>query len=159
MRRFLDPCGPRRGWNPKTCTRALGRIKNQSYFIIYENQAPIGNAGLADINHAHRTAEFFIMIGDKESWGKGIGTEVTGLMLDFGFTCLGLAQHLPLGTRANERGIRAYRRAGFRMAGRLRQCSRLGGRAYDEILMDCLATEFKSGALRHLLPDSAGVEK
>ena len=137
------------------------KTSNASDFAIYEKSSlrPIGLAGLYNISNRNRNAEFGIMIGEKDRWGKGYGTEVTKLMLDYGFTCLGLHNIFLWVNDANERGIRAYRRAGFRMAGRLRQCSRLGGRAYDEILMDCLATEFKSGALRHLLPDSAGVEK
>ena len=133
------------------------KAENQASFTIYEKARlrPIGNTSLGKINHTHRTAEFGIMIGDKESWGKGYGTEVTRLMLEYGFTCLGLHNvHLWVNS-ANERGIRAYQRAGFRMAGRLRQNLRLGGQPYDDILMDCLATEFQGGALSHLLPESS----
>ena len=138
----------------------ISKDENQAYFVVYEKTQlrPIGNAGLAGIDHANRTAEFFIMIGDKESWGKGYGTEVTRLMLDYGFTCLGLhSVHLRV-FATHERGIRAYRRAGFRMAGRWRQAKRRGDRAYDFVLMDCLATEFGDGALSHLLPETSEVE-
>ena len=133
----------------------VSKAENQVVFSVYEQPdlRPIGTAGLAGINYAHRTAEFGIMIGDKESWGKGYGTEITRLMLEYGFTCLGL-HNISLWVHApNEPGIRAYQRAGFRMAGRLRQHLRLGGQAYDDILMDCLATEFQGGALSHLLPE------
>jgi len=50
-------------------------------------------------------------------------------------------------TLFNQRGIRAYTRAGFKPAGRLREARRLGEHAYDEILMDCLASEFQIAAL------------
>jgi hypothetical protein len=40
----------------------------------------------------------------------------------------------------NQRGIRAYRRAGFREIGR-RSAFRLAGEIYDVIYMDCLSTE------------------
>ena len=98
------------------------------------------------------------MIGDKESWGKGYGTEVTRLVLEYGFACLGLHNIFLWVFATNERGIRAYRRAGFRMAGRLRQAKWRGDRAYDLLLMDCLATEFQGGALSHLLPETSEVE-
>ncbi len=128
-------------------------------FTIYTKAQlrPIGSAGLVDINHSNRTAEFYIMIGDKTSWGKGYGTEVARLMIEYGFTCLGLHNVFLRVNTANERGIRAYRRAGFRVAGRLRKSVRLGGRAcdYDSILMDCLATEFQGAALRHLRPKAS----
>ena len=121
---------------------------------------PIGAAGLDGINHANRTAEFEIMIGEKDHAGaKATAHEVTRLMLEYGFTSLGLHNINLWVNAANERGIRAYRRAGFRMAGRLRQSQRLGGRAYDAILMDCLATEFQGGALSYLLPNSSEVSE
>lgn len=41
----------------------------------------------------------------------------------------------------NERGIRAYRRAGFREIGRRREARRFAGEADDVVLMDCLATD------------------
>jgi len=52
----------------------------------------------------------------------------------------------------NGRGIRAYKRAGFKEIGRWREAHRFGGRAYDVIYMDCLATEFQSPLLHRLLP-------
>ena len=76
-------------------------------------------------------------------------------MLEYGFTCLGLHNIFLWVFATNERGIRAYRRAGFRMAGRWRQAKRRGDRAYDLLLMDCLATEFQGGALSYLLPESS----
>ena len=155
--RFLDNIRPMSFEAEEEWYTRASKKETESTFTIYEKERlrPIGTAGLGDINHAHRTAEFGIMIGDKESWGQGYGTEVTRLMLEYGFTCLGLHNiHLWVNA-ANERGIRAYQRAGFRMAGRLRQHLRLGGQAYDDILMDCLATEFQGGALSHLLPESS----
>jgi RimJ/RimL family protein N-acetyltransferase len=44
----------------------------------------------------------------------------------------------------NERAVRAYTRAGFRVMGRQREAARLGDQVYDVIFMDCLATEFRS---------------
>ena len=55
----------------------------------------------------------------------------------------------------NERAIRAYTRAGFRVFGRRRESYRLGGQVFDEIVMDCLATEFRSPVLRRLLVPAA----
>ncbi len=157
VRRFMGPMRPTSLESIEDMYASIRKDENQSYFTVYEKSElrPIGNAGLADINHTHRTAEFFIMIGDKESWGKGYGTEVTRLVLEYGFACLGLHNIFLWVFATNERGIRAYRRAGFRMAGRLRQGLRLGGRAYDHILMDCLATEFQGGSLSYLMPESS----
>ena len=42
----------------------------------------------------------------------------------------------------NVAAIRAYERAGVRQTARLGQAYRMGGRFWDVILMDCLATDF-----------------
>jgi RimJ/RimL family protein N-acetyltransferase len=118
-------------------------------FTIYERATlrPIGNTGLHGINYREGTAEFGILIGEKDCWGKGYGTEATRLMLDYGFTALGLQSIMLRVHSHHERAIRAYTRAGFRHAGRWRQAHRLAGTAHDVIFMDCLAEEFQSPVL------------
>jgi RimJ/RimL family protein N-acetyltransferase len=125
-------------------------------FTIYvrDGLRPIGTTSLYAIHHANRTATFGIMIGERDCWGRGYGTEATRLVLDYGFNVLGL-HNIMLGVRSwNVRGIRAYKRAGFKEIGRRRQAIRLGGQLYDEVLMDCLASEFSdSPHFRQLLPE------
>ena len=161
VRRFMGPMRPTSLESIEDMYASIRKDENQSYFTVYEKSElrPIGNAGLEGIDHAHGTAEFFIEIGDKESWGKGYGTEVTRLVLEYGFTCLGLHNINLWVFATHERGIRAYQRAGFRMAGRWRQAKRRAGRAYDLLLMDCLATEFQGGSLSYLMPQSSEVNE
>lgn len=123
-------------------------------FIVYERETlrPIGLAGMRDINMAHRTAEFGISIGEADCRGKGYGTEATRLVLDYAFTILGLHNVWLRVYDYNEAGVRAYLRAGFREIGRRRESHRIGTHAYDEILMDCLATEFSGSVLEQLVP-------
>jgi len=125
-------------------------------FTIYERATarPIGLTYLFDIDYFSQTAEYGIVIGEKDCWGKGYGSEVTRLMLDFGFTGLSLHQIRLRTVSFNTRGMGAYKRAGFREAGRWREAHRFGGRAYDVILMDCLASEFNSSVLHTLVPDA-----
>ncbi len=123
-------------------------------FLVYERATlrPIGTTALAEIDHAQGTAVFGILIGEKECWGKGYGTETTRLMLDYGFTVLGLHNILLTVYSYNQRAIRAYQRAGFKEIGRRREARRLGGRFYDVVYMDCLGSEFEGSILRSLLP-------
>jgi RimJ/RimL family protein N-acetyltransferase len=123
------------------------------WFTVYERAAlrPLGIAGLRDIDHAHGTAEFVVFLGEKDCWGKGYGTETTRLLLDYGFTALGLSNIMLKVYAFNTRGIRAYRRAGFREIGRRRAAYRLAGVPHDVIYIDCLAAEFQSTVLRALL--------
>jgi RimJ/RimL family protein N-acetyltransferase len=134
------------------------RRDRDAMFTIYERATlrPIGNTGIHDVDAHHRVGEFGLMIGEKECWGKGYGTETTRLMLDYGFNCLGLHNLMLKVYSFNERGIRAYTKAGFREIGRRREAIRIAGQAYDEVLMDCLATEFESPVLRAVLLGDTG---
>lgn len=117
-------------------------------FTIYEKATmrPIGGAGLREIRWPAATATYGIIIGEKECWNKGYGTETTRLILDYGFTVLGL-HNIMLTTYAYNLGaIRAYTKAGFREMGRRREAHIWGGRRYDEVAMDCLSAEFERPA-------------
>jgi diamine N-acetyltransferase len=118
-------------------------------FLIYalDTWQPIGFTWLADVDHRHRTAGYAISIGEPAARGKGYGTEVTRLMLDYAFTALGLHNVLLEVYEPNIAGQRAYAKAGFRECGRRHASYRMGGRAWDEIYMECLATDFTSPVL------------
>jgi len=122
-------------------------------FTIFElgSCRPIGNTGLHDINVTNGTCEFGIVIGEREAWGKGYGTEVTRLMLAYAFDVLGL-HNVRLAVYANnERAIRAYERAGFKQAGRIRGAQRIGRERIDEIIMDAVADDFAPSSLHRVM--------
>ncbi len=126
-------------------------------FTIYERVSwqPIGSTELMHIEYRNGRADFGIFIGEAEARGKGYGTETTRLMLDFAFTALGLRTVALTVAEWNIAGQRAYAKAGFREYGRRRQCWPMGGRWWDEIAMDCLATEFESPVLAKVFtPDT-----
>jgi diamine N-acetyltransferase len=128
------------------------------FFTIYERASwrAVGTTYLTDIDHRQRRAEFGILIGEAACRGKGYGTEAATLMLDFAFTALGLHSVMLTAYEYNLAGLRAYEKAGFRMCGRRRQSHWMGGRWWDEIYMDCLATEFRSPVLgRVFMPDES----
>jgi RimJ/RimL family protein N-acetyltransferase len=114
-------------------------------FAIYElaTMRPIGRVGLEDISYQHRRAMFGILIGEKDCWGKGYGTEATRLTLDYGFHILNLHNIMLSVSSANTAATRAYIRAGFRVIGARRECRREGERLLDSIFMECLSTEFE----------------
>jgi RimJ/RimL family protein N-acetyltransferase len=140
----------------ETATRfardSKGEQRDQIQFIMYEKATlrPIGLAKLRNIDSRNRTATYGILIGEKDCWSKGYGTETTRLMLDYGFTVLGL-HNIDLTTSGyNERAIRAYERAGFRLIGQRREAQRWGDKVYPAVIMDCLASEFET-PLKRLL--------
>ncbi len=110
-------------------------------FTVYDRKTlrPIGNAGLHQIDHQQRTAEFGMAIGEKEFWGKGYGTETTSLLLAYGFRNLGLHNIMLRVFANNSAAIRAYEKAGFRRIGVRREARRVGGEIWDILFMDCLS--------------------
>lgn len=125
-------------------------------FLIRERltNEPIGTAAFHAIDFRNRAANFGIMIGESSARGQGYGTEAASLMLDYGFNVLGLHSVSLTVAAFNVAGQRAYRKAGFRECGRLRERLWLAGEMWDQIQMDCLASEFQSPVLAKLFaPD------
>ncbi|GAB4212898.1 MAG: GNAT family protein [Roseiflexaceae bacterium] len=139
----LRPYAPEtvRGWHERSRTG-----QDRAWFVIYEQASarPIGETGFTQLDLFHHTAEFGILIGETDCWGQGYGTEATRRMLAYGFTQLRLHSIWLRVSSANERGLRAYQRAGFREAGRLREAQWIDDRLCDLIFMDCLAREFET---------------
>ena len=129
---------------------------NTVHFTIYvqETWQPIGTTSL-EIDRVNRCATFGILIGEPDARGKGYGTEATRLVLDYAFTVQGLHSVGLTVFEYNLAGRRAYQKAGFKEVGRRRQAHLMGGRLWDVVIMDALATEFESPVLAKLLvPDT-----
>ncbi len=150
------PPGPMTAEKEQDWYERQARAEDEMLFTIYEREAmrPIGNTGLHGVDYRNRRATFGIMIGEADCRGKGFGTEATRLLLDYAFTALGLHNVMLTVFAFNPAGIRAYERAGFKEFGRRRECRTMGGGLYDEVYMDCLASEFESPVLgRVFRPD------
>ena len=104
----------------------------------------IGNVKLGPIDWIHRKATFGILIGEREFWGKGIGTEATRMMVEYGFFQLNL-NRIELGVHVeNEAAIRIYQKAGFQIEGRFRKSVFHEGTYKDSLWMGLLRSEYES---------------
>ncbi len=75
------------------------------------------------------------MIGDREAWGRGIGSEAIRVMVDIARDELGLRK-LTAGCYASNVGSsRAFEKAGFHVEGRRAGHFLLDGRPEDLVLM------------------------
>jgi RimJ/RimL family protein N-acetyltransferase len=111
--------------------------------VLKQSDELIGATALSGIDHRNRTASYGIVIGAKDLWGMGIGTEVTRLMCVLGFADLNL-NRIELEVFAdNVGGLNAYERAGFVREGVRRQAGLRGGRPVDIVLMSILREEWK----------------
>ncbi|MFW6071566.1 MAG: GNAT family N-acetyltransferase [Candidatus Bipolaricaulota bacterium] len=103
---------------------------------------PIGNCGLHNINRGNDHGEMGILLGEKEYWNRGLGTEAVRLITDFGFAAVGL-HGISLSVKSfNNRARRVYEKVGYQIAGRVRDFYKIDGSYYDEIIMDILREEF-----------------
>ena len=86
-------------------------------FAIYERATgrPIGSSGLHEIDPRTGTATLSLVIGAVDVWGRGYGTEAVRLMLAYAFRRLGLRRVRLQVAASNQRAIRVYERAGFRV--------------------------------------------
>ncbi|MFX1573816.1 MAG: GNAT family N-acetyltransferase [Promethearchaeota archaeon] len=68
------------------------RIKTHIFFEIWhkKDKKPLGDVGLFDINWFDKKAFIGLLIGEKEYWNKGIGTEAIKLTTNYGFKELNL---------------------------------------------------------------------
>lgn len=73
-------------------TRKYAASNNESvYFtIVSEDAVLIRNVQLFKINPWNRNAELGLWIGETSAWGKGYGTEVTEMLVQFAFNRLNL---------------------------------------------------------------------
>lgn len=103
----------------------------------------IGSTGLYSINSISRHAEFRVIIGETAYRGKGIGTEVTKLIINYAFDKLNLNKVWLGGNADNIGAIKSYEKSGFVKEGVLRQEIYRNGRYYDAVRMSILREEFK----------------
>jgi RimJ/RimL family protein N-acetyltransferase len=92
-------------------------------FAIHERKSKqlIGTTALTDRTRIKgqdgESALFRIVIGEKETWGKGYGTEATRLVARHAFETLGLSEIRLEVFAYNQRAIAAYMRVGFEVTG------------------------------------------
>jgi RimJ/RimL family protein N-acetyltransferase len=125
---------------------ALSRLsKEHNYAIVAkQNDSLIGNCGLINVDHLHRTAEIGIFIGDKQYLGKGYGREALSLLIDYAFSVLNLHNIMLRVYAFNERAKRSYESVGFKMIGKRRNALIRNRITYDMYLMDLLPEDFYS---------------
>jgi len=121
-----------------------GKKDDDHFFgiVLRDPQELIGTCGLFEVSLLHRTATVGIAIGEARHRSQGLGTEALGLVLGYGFQILNL-HNIMLKTFAfNEAALKSYLKLGFREFGRRRECYRIDGRVFDEVLMELLAPDF-----------------
>jgi|SRR5690625_1147088 len=112
------------------------------FICLQENDQPIGDIAMLDIDHQNRNSVVRISIFDHEFWGNGYGTEAMSLLLKYGFEILNL-HRIGLDVYSfNKRGIKSYEKLGFKQEGIIRDELFYDGEYHDSIIMGVLKDEF-----------------
>jgi RimJ/RimL family protein N-acetyltransferase len=104
----------------------------------------IGSLGLHGIDWINRHSALGIIIGDKQYWGRGYGTDALRVLMRLAFDKLNLHRLWLHVYDFNARAIASYERCGFRREGVLREQRVLGRKYHDTIVMGILEAEYQA---------------
>lgn len=126
--------------------RSLENSKDEIAFAIRwkKNDIHIGNIAIKKIDRINRSAELAIIIGDKDYWNKGAGSEAYRLMIDYGFNTLNL-NRLSSGQTVNNTGmINVCKKMGMKKEGLLREVLYKNGEYIDAVIYSIIKKDFKN---------------
>ena len=110
---------------------------------VIESSEHIGNIALQNINSIHRSAELSILIGSRNSWGKGYGREAASLLVKHGFEELNL-NRIECGTPSFNQGmIKLALSLGMTEEGRKRDAFFKNGSYHDIVSFSLLSNELE----------------
>ncbi len=118
----------------------------------------VGFAGLHQVDYRHGVASTGPVIGRKDLWNRGLGTDLVRVQTWYAFEVLGLRQLLSELMAGNDASERMLRRAGFREVGRLPHRYYKRGAFRDTILFALERCEWAAGPGRGACGGPAGSE-
>ncbi len=110
---------------------------------IKETGDYIGNVNLTSIHPINQSAEFSIMIGNKDYWSKGVGEQATRQMLQHAFADRGLHRIYLTVLTYNKAAIALYEKCGFENEGIAREAMYKNGAFHDVMQMGLLRDDYQ----------------
>jgi ribosomal-protein-alanine N-acetyltransferase len=139
--------GDTRDLRPLTRDDAVARYKKVlstplMWMIEYDGRF-IGIARLT-VSEPDKRARYAVGIADISKLGKGLGTEVTRLVLDYAFNVLELHRVDLRVLEYNKRAISCYAKCGFIKEGLEREGALIEGKWETDVMMSILDREYQS---------------
>ena len=134
------------GGELESIAKAVDDTTRREWIVETPEGRAIGAAGLNHIDAIHHTADFYIVIGEKDCWGGGLGTDAVRLVLREAFTTLDIRRVALFTDFDNERAMRAYEKCGFVREAVMREHRLRYGKPIDVVLMAALRREWKDGS-------------
>jgi RimJ/RimL family protein N-acetyltransferase len=112
--------------------------------VLKKGNRVVGEAGLLRMFKPWRCTDMSVVIGEKDAWGKGYGTEAGRLLLGYAFERLGFHRVSVGVVGFNKRALRFWRGLGFRKEGVQRDGYYCDGEYSDFVMMSILENEYKA---------------
>jgi len=109
--------------------------------IQVEDGTFLGEAVVNELDPDNESANYRIGLAGPGVYGRGYGTEITGLVVDFVFASTPLHRLSLEVYDFNPRARRVYEKCGFRLEGRLRDALLWEGTRHDALVMSVLRTD------------------
>lgn len=122
----------------------LSENRMSDFVLVIETKEgqPIGVMGVHKINWKDRNCTTGALIGEKEFWGRGYGTEAKMLLLEYLFNELGLFKVCSQAISFNKRSYNYSRRCGYRVEGVSKKHIFRKGKFWDAINLAVFREDF-----------------
>jgi RimJ/RimL family protein N-acetyltransferase len=145
LRKLIGEVAPMSRAETEKFYKELLADKDRMWFVIALRRGDrvIGEAGLLRMFRPWRATDMTIIIGEKDAWGKGYGTEAGRLLLNYAFLRLGF-HRVSIGVVGfNERALRFWESLGFKKEGVHRDGYYCNNEYSDFVMMSILEDEFR----------------
>jgi RimJ/RimL family protein N-acetyltransferase len=120
------------------------RAKSSINFEVWhkKDKKLIGLAGFNHINWYDRNTNIFAIIGEKDYWGKGIGTEIALLLIEYGFNELNMHKIKAGIFSPNASSLRVAEKAGFKYEATHKEEIYIDGAFVDQIKLSLFKNDW-----------------
>lgn len=133
--KYMNSCFRRYNYSKEDLIEDLQFNPEERHYIVYEDNKPIGMAGIEDIDWYDRRGEIYYFIGEKQYKGKGLGKKMVIKLIHYCFDILGLRIISANVISENKASIKILNQQGFETAGIFKESNKSDdGRYYDDIL-------------------------
>lgn len=125
--------------------QSLFNSKNDCFFAVYRKDTDqfIGTQRVGHIDWRTGIGDMGVLIGDKNSWGKGFATQAIRVACKYAFSTLSLRKLTGGTPETNVAMCRCFVRLGFQQEGRLVKHLLINGEYCDHILFGLLKDQYK----------------
>lgn len=121
----------------------MARDPDAVWWAVEHEGRLVGGTSIVRIDWKHGHGTTGTVIGDKRSWGKGLGRELMQLRAEYAFTQLPLRALRSGYIEGNEASARAQKSAGYKEVGRWHRDRFVDGKWADTILTELLREDWE----------------